>query len=81
MEDKVMIGDTLTSCNTYINMLNYAILQSDDKDLRDYFIGVRNQMETLQWQIYEYAKEKSYYMPAAPAGKADIDAVKQEVSC
>lgn len=80
MEDKVMIADTLSSCNATINMLNYAIMQCDNKDLRDYFVGVRNQMEALQWQVYEYAKQNNYYNPAAPAGKADVEAVKQECS-
>ncbi len=79
MEDKVMISDTLSSCNSFITMLNYAIMQSNNKELRDYFTSVRNEIETLQWQVYEYSKSKEYYVPAAPAGAADIAAVKEEV--
>ncbi|MEG0072957.1 MAG: spore coat protein [Clostridia bacterium] len=78
MEEKIMVGDTLSSINTYFNLLNYSIIQCDDKNLRDYLVGVRNQFEALQWQVYEFAKEKQYYIPAAPAGEADIDIVRQE---
>ena len=80
MDDKLIIGDTLCNCNTYINMLNYAILQSNNKNLRDYFIGVRNEMETLQWEVYSYSKTAQGYMPSAPAGQADIEAVKKALS-
>lgn len=81
MQEKEAIGDTLSSCNAVINMLNYSILQSNDKALRDTFVTYRNQMEDLQWQIYVVAKDKGYYIPAAPAGQADINAVKTAVSC
>lgn len=81
MQEKEAIGDTLSTCNAVINMLNYSILQSNDKALRDTFVTYRNQMEDLQWQIYVVARDKGYYIPAAPAGQADIDAVKTAVSC
>lgn len=81
MQEKEAIGDTLSTCNAVINMLNYSILQSNDKALRDTFVTYRNQMEDLQWQIYVVAKDKGYYIPAAPAGQADINAVKTAVSC
>ena len=79
MEEKTMIADTLSSANAYLYILNYSILQCDSKNLRDYIIYLRNKFEVLQYEIYEIAKEKGYYKPAAPAGKADVDAVKQEI--
>lgn len=80
MQEKEAIGDTLSTCNAVINILNYSIMQSNDKALRDTFVTYRNQMEDLQWQIYVVARDKGYYIPAAPAGQADIDAVKTAVS-
>lgn len=80
MQEKEAIGDTLSTCNAIINILNYSIMQSNDKALRDTFVTYRNQMEDLQWQIYVVARDKGYYIPAAPAGQADIDAVKTAVS-
>ena len=80
MNEKQAVADTLSSCNALINMLNYSVIQSNNKKLRDTFVTFRNQMEDLQWEIYLIAKQNGYYIPAAPAGQADIDAVKQVVT-
>lgn len=80
MNEKEMVADTLSTTNAVINMLNYSILQSNNKDLKDTLITYRNQLEDLQWQIYVVARDKGYYIPAAPAGMADVDAVKTAVS-
>lgn len=80
MNEKEAVSDTLSSCNAIINMLTYSIMQSNNKALRDTFTSARNQMEDLQWEIYSIAKNKGYYIPAAPAGQADIDAVMEAIS-
>lgn len=79
MNEKQAVADTLSSTNAIINMLTYSVMQSNNKNLRDTFQNARNQMEALQWEIYLIAKQNAYYTPAAPAGQADIDAVKQVV--
>lgn len=79
MNEKQAIADTLSSLNAFNNMLTYSVIQSNNKKLRDTFTTFRNQIEDLQWEIYLIAKENGYYVPAAPAGQADIDAVKQVV--
>ena len=80
MDEKQAVADTLAGVNALINILNYAIMQGNNKALRDTFVTYRNQFEDLQWQIYVIARDKGYYIPAAPAGMADIDAVKTAVS-
>lgn len=80
MNEKEAIADTLSTCNAIINMANYAILQGNDKNLRDTFTRYRDELEELQYEIYLIAKQKGYYVPAAPAGQADIEAVKTAVS-
>lgn len=79
MNEKCSVNDTLSSVNAIINKLNYTIEQSNNKNLRDTCIQYRNVFENLQWNIYEYAKSKQYYIPAAPAGEADLEQVKQSV--
>ena len=37
---------------------------------------MRDKAETAQEQIYQIAREKSYYVPAAPASKEEIEHVK-----
>ena len=80
MDEKQAVADTLSGVNALIHILNYDVMQSNNKALRDTFVTYRNQFEDLQWQIYVIARDKGYYVPAAPAGQADIDAVKTAVS-
>lgn len=80
MDEKQAVADTLAGVNALLNMLTYNVMQSNNKSLRDTFVTYRNQFEDLQWQIYVVARDKGYYIPAAPAGMADIDAVKTAVS-
>lgn len=80
MNEKQAVADTLAGVNALINMLTYSVMQSNNKSLRDTFVTYRNQFEDLQWQIYVVARDKGYYVPAAPAGMADVDAVKTAVS-
>jgi len=76
MTEKNSVSDVLSTLNSMINMLNYAIQQSNNKNFRDALIASRDSLENHQWQIYLISKEKGYYVPAAPAGMADIEQVK-----
>lgn len=80
MNEKQAVADTLSSLNQMISMLTYSGIHTNNKNLKDTFHQARNQIESLQWEIYLIAKQNGYYVPAAPAGQADIDAVKQLVS-
>ena len=80
MNEKIAISDSLSTTNSIINMINYSIEQSNNKDFRDTLVSYRNELEDLQWQLYVYARDNGYYVQAAPAGMADIDAVKSAVS-
>ena len=79
MNEKCSVSDTLSSINSMINKLNYSIEQSNNKNFRDTCVQYRNMFENIQWNIYEVAKAKGYYVPAAPAGEADLEQVKQTV--
>lgn len=80
MNEKIAIADSLSTTNSIINMINYSIQQSNNKDFRDTLVSYRNELEDLQWQLYVYARDNGYYVPAAPAGMSDIDAVKSAIS-
>ncbi len=79
MTEKIGVNDVLASLNSLITLINYSIEQSNDKNFRDTLITSRNSLENYQWQIYLIAKEKGYYIPAAPAGQADIEQVKSAI--
>ena len=80
MNEKTAISDSLSSLNSIITLLNYSIEQSNNMNFRNTLIENRNKLEGLQWSIYQIAKQKGYYIPAAPAGQADIDEVKNSIS-
>lgn len=80
MNEKISLNDTLSCLNSIINMCNYSIQQCNDENLRDTLIESRNNLENIQWDCYLVAKEKGYYVPAAPAGEADINEVKNSIS-
>lgn len=80
MNEKTAISDSLSSLNSIITLLNYSIEQSNNMNFRNTLIENRNKLEGIQWSIYQIAKQKGYYIPAAPAGKADIDEVKNSIS-
>ena len=80
MTEKVAFNDVLSCTNTVINLINYSIQQTNNKNLRDSLIQSRNSLENTQWDIYLISKDKGYYIPAAPAGEADIEQVKNSIS-
>lgn len=80
MNEKLAMDSTLSCTNSLITMINYAIQQSNNKNFRDSLIEHRNKLENLQWQVYLISKNKGYYVPAAPAGEADVEQVKQAIN-
>ncbi len=80
MNEKTAISDSLSSLNSMITLLNYSIEQSNNMSFRNALISSRNNLENIQWEIYQIAKQKGFYIPAAPAGAADIDQVKNSIS-
>jgi len=80
MNEKLSMDSTLSCTNTIITLINYSIQQSNNKKFRDSLIEHRNKLENLQWQVYLISKDKGYYVPAAPAGEADVEQVKQAIN-
>lgn len=76
MDDKTMVYDTLTSING--QLLNYGemIPQTENMQLKNLLKQSRNQCETSQEEIYQIARSKSYYVPAAKASQEEIQHVK-----
>ena len=80
MNEKLAMDSTLSCTNTIITLINYSIQQSNNKKFRDSLIEHRNKLENLQWQVYLISKDKGYYVPAAPAGEADVEQVNQAIN-
>ena len=79
MNEKIAVGDILGCLNSVSTMITYTIEHCDNEQFRDTLIDSRSKFDNLKWDIYLIAKEKGYYVPAAPAGEADIAQVKNTV--
>lgn len=76
MNEKTMVSDALVGINGELKMYADFISQSEDPQLKQTLKQMRNKAETAQEQIYQLAREKSYYVPAAKASKEEIEHVK-----
>lgn len=76
MQEKVMVTDTLTGING--ELLRYAemIPQTENKELKNVLKQFRTTCEQSQEELYQIAREKSYYVPAAKATQDEISHVK-----
>ena len=54
MNEKIAIADSLSTTNSIINMINYSIEQSNNKDFRDTLVSYRNELEDLQKKFKYY---------------------------
>jgi hypothetical protein len=80
MNEKLAVGDVLSCENMIITALTYAIEHADNEQFRQLLLDARTKLDNLKWDTYLIAKEKGYYIPAAPAGEADVQQVKSAIS-
>lgn len=76
MQEKTMVADTLTGINGELVRFGEMIPQTENKELKQTLKQFRNACEQSQEELYQIAREKSYYVPAAKATQAEIDHVK-----
>lgn len=79
-DEKLITNDILGYTHMAINAYTYGILEANNKEFRDTLIQAKDNLEDLEWDLYCFAKQKKYYVPAAPAGKADVEQVKNAIS-
>jgi len=80
MTEKEMVNDALNNINSSLASYASAISQTENLDLRNTLIQMRNQAETSQYDLYCIAKRLNYYVPAHQASQEAIDQVKAAVS-
>ena len=76
MDEKTMVTDTLVGINGELNMFAEYITQTENKELKQCLKQMRNQSEMSQEKLYQVAREKSYYVPAAKATQEEVEHVK-----
>lgn len=76
LNEKTMVADTLAGINGELVRFGEMIPQTENKELKQTLKQFRNACEQSQEEIYQLARDKSYYVPAAKATQAEIDHVK-----
>ncbi len=76
LEDKTMVADALTGINGELMRFGEMIPQTDNKELKTALKQFRAACEQSQEELYQIAREKSYYVPAAKATQEEVDHVK-----
>ncbi len=78
-QDKEMVSDYLAGLNASLTGYAHMISESNNSELRQTLIQMRNQDESRQRTIYSYALQKGYYKPAAPASEQVIQQLKSQL--
>lgn len=76
MQEKTMVADTLAGINGELTRYGGMIAQTENKELKQTLQQFRNTCEKSQEELYQLAREKSYYVPAAKATQEEVDHVK-----
>ncbi|WP_347549899.1 spore coat protein [Pseudalkalibacillus hwajinpoensis] len=80
MNEKDMVNDYLSVLNSSLSNYGSVISQADNQQLRQALQQIRNSDEQRQYTLYQYAKQKGYYQPAAAAQMNEIQQVKSQLS-
>lgn len=76
MQEKVMVADTLAGINGELTRYAGMIAQSENPELKQTLKQFRNACEQSQEELYQIARAKSYYVPAAKATEEEISHVR-----
>lgn len=76
MDEKTMVSDALVGANNELKMFGDMISRTENKELKQCLKQLRNDCEMSQEKLYQIAREKSYYVPAAKATEEEKQHVK-----
>lgn len=76
MQEKVMVADTLAGINAELKSYAGMIAQTENAGLKQTLKQLRNTCEQSQEELYQIAREKSYYVPAQEATDEQIAHVR-----
>ncbi len=71
-----MVADTLTGINGELVRFAEMSPQTENKELKQTLKQFRTACEQTQEELYEIARSKSYYVPAAKATEEEVKHVR-----
>ncbi len=76
MQEKTMVADTLAGINGELVRFAEMIPQTENKELKTTLKQFRAACEQSQEELYQIARDKSYYVPAAKATEEEVSHVR-----
>ncbi|NLJ78143.1 MAG: spore coat protein [Tissierellia bacterium] len=76
MQEKDMVSDALAGTKASIDSYTKAVTECANQQLRSTLQQLRNEAEQFQYQLFQMAEQKGYYVPAPAADSNDIQQVK-----
>ena len=76
MQEKTMVADTLTGIKGELVRYAEMIPQTENKELKQTLKQFRMACEQSQEELYQIARDKSYYVPAQKATTEEVEHVK-----
>ncbi|GIO22906.1 spore coat protein [Oceanobacillus sp. J11TS1] len=79
-QDKDIVNDYLNGLGASLKGYAGYITESNNPQLRQKFIELRDRDEARQLKVYQYALQNGYYKPAKAASPQEIQQVQNELS-
>lgn len=76
MDEKTMVSDTLTGINSDLTRFGGMIAETGNAELKQLLKQLRNQCEMSHEEIFQIARSKQYYVPAAKATDDEVAHVR-----
>lgn len=77
MQEKDMVSDALSQLKSSLTTYSTAISECENQQLRQTLQQIRNKCEQDQYELFQIAKSRNYYQPAAQAQPQEIQQVRQ----
>ncbi len=76
IQEKIMVADTLAGINGELIRYAEMIPQTENTELKACLKQLRDACEKSQEELYQIARDKSYYVPASKATAEEVEHVK-----
>lgn len=80
MQDKDMVNDALDMVKSSLTTYSSVITECSNTQLRSTIQQIRDNCEKSQFELYNLAHSKGYYMPAEMADSQEIQMVRSQLS-
>lgn len=80
MKEKDIVYDILSGSKASIGSYTTAITECSNPQLRSTLQTLRNEAETAQYQLYQIASQKGYYVQPPVADQNSVNQVKTDLA-